>query len=111
MIIWGSGGDEINLGEVEKKYCETCERSRTFELQLEYRYWGIYWIFNFLTKKKYWILCEICSRGVEVEKDEVEPTLDKVSIPFMARYGFFVLALIVVIAVTVTAFNENQEFS
>lgn len=63
MIIWGSGGDVINLGTLETRRCEVCEKDRPFNLILQYRYWGLYWIFNFVTEKKYMLLCDVCQRG------------------------------------------------
>lgn len=59
MIIWGSGGDTVNLGTQETKYCNTCEKERPFNLILQYRYWGFYWFFNCVTQKKYLLLCDV----------------------------------------------------
>ena len=99
MIVWGSGGDVINLGTPETRRCDTCERDRPFNVMLQYRYWGLYWIFNFVTEKKYMLLCSICSRGWQLETGKVEQALSSIPIPFMHRYG--ILVLIGVIAVLV----------
>lgn len=101
MLIWGTGGDVKDLGNLTDKHCETCERERPFKLLVEYRTFGFYWIFNFLTHKKYWLLCEICHRGWELHKSEVESRLAAVPIPFMARYGMAVLVGAFVSAIAV----------
>ena len=38
MIIWGSGGKSIDLGQTETRRCSTCEKDRTFKVFLNYRY-------------------------------------------------------------------------
>jgi hypothetical protein len=94
MVIWGSGGDTVDLGVSEHKYCDVCERERPFKVFLQYRYAHIYWIFSWITKKHYSLLCDICSRGWILKAEEVEKTLPKIPIPFMRRWGWtFLVAL------------------
>lgn len=95
MIVWGSGGDIINFGTLKTQYCSICEQERPFHLILQYKYWGLYWIFNFVTEKRYFLLCEVCQRGWELDSNKVEKTLKSVPIPFMRQYGLFVLFSIV----------------
>ena len=101
MFVWGSGGDVIDLGTVETHDCKTCEKEREFRLMLEYRYWGIYWIFNTVTQKQYSIVCDVCHRGRSVSAKEVESYLDSVPIPVMHRFGCLVfiglIALLILI--------------
>ncbi len=101
MLIWGTGGDCKNLGIVSHRHCETCEKSRPFDLVLEYRYWGLYWIFNFIVKKNYFVLCDICQRGWELHETEVEKRILNPPLPFMQRYGLavFLGAFISLIAI------------
>ncbi len=88
MIVWGSGGDVIDCGSVATQHCEVCDKERQFNLVLQYRHWGVYWIFNFVTEKKYLMLCNICGRGWELEAYKVETEVLKESpIPFMKRFG------------------------
>ena len=86
MIIWGSGGDVINLGEVKQEECSICEKKRPFNLYLTYRYGHIYWL-GFLTKVEYHIACDICNRGVEVDEKDVAEFNGKSQVPFMRRWG------------------------
>jgi hypothetical protein len=96
MIVWGSGGDVINLGVLETRRCDTCEKDRPFNITLQYRYWALYWVFALVTEKKYILACDVCSRGWELESSKIEPHLTAVPIPFMRRYGLLVLGGIIV---------------
>jgi hypothetical protein len=107
MIVWRSGGDTINLGTLETGYCKVCERERPFNLILQYRYWGLYWIFNFIAEKKYMLLCDVCQRGWELESREVENELKSVPIPFMRRYGFLVFIAIIGIIILVSLGSQG----
>lgn len=95
VIVWGSRGDTMNLGPQETKDCLTCERPRPFDLILQYRYGGLYWVFNFVMEKKYLLLCQACGRGWELDARQVEQRITKVSIPFMRRYGLASLAAVI----------------
>jgi hypothetical protein len=95
MIVWGSGGDSLHLGVVENRQCETCEKERPFILLLNYRYFGFYWLLNWVTHKEYVLVCEVCSRGWALDTKTVESSLQKVPIPFRHRYsGLLGLGLI-----------------
>jgi hypothetical protein len=87
MIIWGSGGGGGDLGEVEQRQCLTCEKVRSFKLLLQYRYAHIYWL-RWVTSRKYFVACDVCQRGSEVEESAVKPHLTADPIPFMTRFGW-----------------------
>jgi hypothetical protein len=87
-IIWGSGGNSVDLGGEEHRHCETCERERPFRVILQYRYAHLYWVFAWITQKQYSLLCNICSRGWQLNAEDVEKTLTQNPIPFMRRWGW-----------------------
>lgn len=92
MIIWGSRGDVINLGQGGTQHCEVCERERPFHYLLQYRYFHLYWVFGMVTQKQYLLLCDICNRGWKLNSGEVEKRLGKaLPIPFMQRFGLLTL--------------------
>jgi len=102
MIIWGSGGRQVDLGLLEEAHCENCQTVRPFKLTLVYKYFHLYWVFKCVTQKKYWSACNVCNRGHELETGKVEQALEKSPIPLGHRYGlamFGVLVLIVVIGI------------
>ena len=91
MIVWGTRGDVVNLGHRATTACATCEKERPFDLVLQYRSAGFYWVFNFVTRKDYMLLCQACSRGWAVTQQSAERELKAVPIPFMRRYGLLSL--------------------
>lgn len=91
MLIWGTGGQTQDCGVVAHKTCAICEKERAFHVLLDYRYFGLYWIFNIITRKNYWLLCEVCNRGWSLHPSEVREKIAIQSIPFMHRFGLGVL--------------------
>ena len=87
MIIWGSGGGGADLGVAEHRDCATCEKERPFKVLLQYRYAHLYYL-RWVTKKAYYLACEVCQRGVALDTRAVEAKLEKHPIPFMTRYGW-----------------------
>lgn len=86
FAIFSSGTGTINCGTVESQDCDICKRKRRFYIILEYKYWSIYWIFNFLTNKQFSMHCTICGRNWELLGDE-EPTIKEYPIPMIDRAG------------------------
>lgn len=103
MIIWGSSGDTVDLGHIGTRYCETCGQDRPFSLVLQYRYWGLYWIFNFVTAKQYWVVCDACNRGWKIPAKTIPPNLSRIPIPFMRRYGLAVLGASIAVIVALVS--------
>lgn len=106
MIIWGSGSGSADLGISEHKHCETCEKVRAFKTTVQYRYSHLYY-FRWVTKKTYRLACEICSRGWELNKKDVERTLEKSPIPFLTRYGWTFLAGFIALVFIVGTFGDK----
>lgn len=91
MIIYSWGRDSVDLGLTSERYhCNECDEERPFRLYLQYRYWGLFWIFCFTTHRKYTKVCTYCQNGWELPAAEIEPSLESVPIPFMRRYGLAV---------------------
>ena len=91
MIVFGSGGETLNLGVIESKHCETCDKVQPFVVMVQYRYCGVYWIFNVVTERKYVIVCDACRRGVAITGKALAPCFRTARIPFMRRYGLATL--------------------
>lgn len=97
MIIWGSGGDNVDLGEVDTRHCETCGQDRPFHVMLHYEYWGLYYIFNLVSSKEYMLVCEVCQRGWQLDGKEIESMVESNPIPFMRRFGCLILVVLFVL--------------
>ncbi|MGO4701876.1 hypothetical protein [Dyella sp. 2RAB6] len=94
MIIWGSGGKQIDLGVAEHKDCAVCEKQRPYRLLLQYRYGHLYYLFKWVSKKSYVLACEVCHRGWQLEPKAIEAKLEKNPIPFGDRFGWVGLFVI-----------------
>ncbi|WP_431266388.1 hypothetical protein ACQ859_14670 [Roseateles chitinivorans] len=96
MLIWGSKGAVAELGVQAHHHCATCERERPFKLALQYKVHHIYYLFQWISSKKYLLVCDVCQRGSELKAKDVEAKLTSNPIPAMQRYGW--VGLLVVIA-------------
>jgi len=97
MLVWGSGSDTKDLGMVEKRHCDACEKERPFKLFLQYRFAHIWYLFSWVTKKEYLLLCDVCRRGVQLDKKKVESKLRENPIPLRRRYGWMLLVVLIAI--------------
>jgi hypothetical protein len=113
-IVWGTGGDKVYL-EVspQKKFCPCCEQERYYHTSLHYRYAHLYWLFQWITEKHYYHLCEVCQRGWELDLQEgeaLEKALPNNPIPFIARFGwaFLIVPVVLIFAVGIFSSSPNS---
>ena len=113
MIIWGSGGDVVQLGAVGTQQCATCEAQREFRNVLTYRYAHIWYLFSWVTEKAYYTACTICGRGTRHDSKAFEQQLGRTPIPFYRRFGGLLLlglvASFVVVAVLAGQASDKRE--
>ena len=95
MIVWGSDGRLLNLGRLDERECANCGRMQPFQLSFAYKFFHVYGIFRLVTKKRYWISCEICEQGWELKPEMVESAMREPPIPFWDRYGLVVSAVLI----------------
>ena len=107
MIIFGSGGDVVPLGQTETRYCPVCERERTFSLVLHYRFSHVYYLFGMVEKRQYFEVCDVCNRGEKLDRKEIERQLGRVPIPFMRRFGCLVAILLLVLFGVISALTSH----
>lgn len=74
-----SGGLFIFGRQTKKDYgptllliCPNCRNETYFKLVYIKTWLEYFWIKIFPYKKRYYLLCDICSRGVELQKNEIE---------------------------------------
>ena len=91
MIVYGSGGDLVVVRPEGEQMCPVCERVRPFSLLLRYEYQHCYFVFGLVSSREYYVVCDVCQRGERVRRKEIEPTLERIPIPFMRRYGCLLL--------------------
>jgi hypothetical protein len=100
-LNWGS--DTLYIGDVEKLDCPVCESVQGYQTVVGYSYFGVMWIFNFVTKKEFFRVCIRCQNAWQVDADSLGELAKNDSIPFMKKYGIFVfialMALIIFFAI------------
>jgi hypothetical protein len=96
LIVTVSGVKRIKLWVHETRRCERCEKDRPFNVIVQYGFWALYGVFGFVTRKEeYFLVCDMCDLGWEIERSKIEPDLKTTPIPFMMRYGLLALAVTV----------------
>ena len=91
MIIFGSGGDRIQLGDAGARLCPICRESTPHSFILTYQYFHLYYVMGTVTGRRYACMCHRCSNGVAIERRDLPATLSPSDpIPFMRRYGLIV---------------------
>jgi len=90
MIVWGSNGNQITLGNLGERDCEVCEKKRDFFLTLTYRYGHLFWIPMFSWDTNYMMHCGICNYGAELDNKEVEGNLRANPKPWLHRLGWLI---------------------
>ena len=73
---------------------------------LQYEYEHVYGIFGRVMKREYFELCDVCQRGAERDRREIEQEIGKPPIPFMRRFGCLIFAIMVVVAVVFALWAE-----
>ncbi|KAF1685687.1 hypothetical protein B1992_10825 [Pseudoxanthomonas broegbernensis] len=109
MIVWGSGGDVVQLGAAGTHDCGTCQAPREYRHLLNYRYAHIWYLFAWVTEKNYFTACAVCGRGRRHDSGSFERQLGRVPIPIHRRFGG--LALLGVAAIVAVAALAGTRFS
>lgn len=108
MLIWGSGGDVVQLGNAGEAHCQICEKDRPFKNILSYRYAHLWYLFSWVTEKTYATVCDVCGRGTRHDSKQFEEKLGKSPIPFYRRFGGLFLLGLIAVAVVFGIVASNQ---
>lgn len=95
MLVWGTGGNAKTIGNSEYKTCETCNQANEFQYLVQYRYFHIWYLFSFLTSRKYFEVCSHCGASHEVTKKQVLQKQTKIPIPFVRKNGWLICLVLV----------------
>ncbi len=110
MWLWGEGRDVIELGTGLRADCRHCARAQPFRNVLVYRYLHVWFLFCWVTHKRYVAVCEGCRRGREHDTRTFERTLARSPIPFYRRFGGLVLlAMLLLVLAAVVAADRRAE--
>lgn len=99
MFVFGSGGDQIRVGQTHTQPCATCGQTRPFQLMVSYRYFHLLFVFGFVAEKQAIDACIVCHRGKEIPFDDAVARLGRNPIPLRCRQGWLWFATPVAILV------------
>lgn len=100
MLVWGSSGKSRHAGDAPQQHCNVCGTPRPFFYQVNYTMRHVWYLFRWVTGRKYFQICASCQNGLPVQLEEInvgnltgEKTKDP--IPVFDRFGW-VLGLSIV---------------
>ena len=71
FVIWGSRTKKKVLGTTQERYaCANCRNASEYQVIRVMRWFTLFWIPIFPFSTKYYVMCPVCDRGVEMEKDK-----------------------------------------
>ncbi|XKM13983.1 hypothetical protein RCS94_02145 [Orbaceae bacterium ac157xtp] len=94
FIIWGTGGNYSVAGSESFQRCDDCNDTRDFLPVVFYRYFHIFYLFSFLTSRRYAYVCKECGDVQYISRSEFKQKFQKDNVPFIRKYGWL-LCLIV----------------
>lgn len=109
MIIWGSGGGLCIAGDAGVRDCPICQSAQRFDLSVSYRYAHIWYVFSWVTHRKYLAICSRCHNGMAITKQAFQASVTKDPIPVMRRRGWLMFPAIVALVLIAGALQERQQ--
>jgi len=95
FIVWQSGQDVVRAGDAGDHHCHNCDRECPHSVLVRYSYTDFYWFIGFVSGYEYFIACDRCDAGIQINAAEAKAITPHVPIPFMRRFGcLLVLAII-----------------
>jgi hypothetical protein len=87
VYTWGKKIVEVGSA---KEFCDRCQRERSHQVILLYGYFGVFYVFNLVNSKEYFIRCSTCRAESAADPAEVQREFPHHAIPAMDRYGCLV---------------------
>jgi hypothetical protein len=102
-MVYNWGKDFATLGTVGQIECPICGETRPEIAVVQYDYFGLMWLFNFAFNRKYLRVCDKCHQGKQVEPATLGPLAEKDNIPFLRKFGLFLLVGIIIVLGVLTS--------
>ena len=91
MIIFGTAGGSIQLGDAGVQLCPICREPTQHSLVLRYRYFHLYYFMGAVTSRQYLRVCHRCRNGAVIARKDLPSNIAQPDpIPFMRKYGLLV---------------------
>ena len=99
IISWGRRS--VKLSDGAHHHCQKCDEEKPFSIFLQYKVFGLFWIFLTSWSKLYTYCCNVCGKGWELqgeakaEAEDAVSRLGKSPIPFLHRFGLWMFLCVV----------------
>ena len=90
FIVWGRGGGRSVMGELAEDKCEACGEKVARTAFVDFTYWHIWYLFSFLTGRRYQTACNACGAVAPYDKTEAKLRFQRDNIPFLRKNGWAV---------------------
>ena len=74
-IIWGWGSKSKKIGDAGYMNCNNCNNFSWFTIRQLAKEFNLYFISVAKWNRKYYLVCEICNAGYEIDKDKINNIL------------------------------------
>lgn len=108
LFIWGNGGGNTSEGTIGTCKCEVCDKEVPFDATIHYRYFHFWYLFSFLTSRKYVYECSNCHNGYTVEASEFKKKFPKNHIPFIRKAGWLVCLILIASLVALASKSAGE---
>jgi hypothetical protein len=112
FFAWGSGTKSVEaVADFGVHKCPICKDSQPFKVTLNYGYAHLWYLFRWVTSRKYFAICKRCGNGHAIEPRQITGKAAGNPISFMDRRGWLVgLALIAgLIGLAAFAIQESDK--
>lgn len=107
FIVWGYKTKSIDLDGKRSGHCDRCDRLCAFRSRVYYQHNHLWYVFGFVSRKRYTQSCEVCGHERDIDPALVHAEFGKNSVPFWDRFAllsaFGGLAGIVIFLVALSA--------
>ncbi len=99
LFVYGSGKGKAVLGEGVVQPCPACKTEAVINPVVEYSYFHIWWLFSFVTGRKYALACSNCEASAPVDAALIREKYPHDNIPFIRKNGWLVVVIPVMLAI------------
>jgi len=111
FILAGPNWSNKRLGDYGPHHCPFCNGLEHFHYEVRYVYFHVLFLFSFILRRKYVLVCNYCMETVPAERSEALQERTSDPIPFIRRKGWVVclaaLGLVLVYCLSSSFFTRQ----
>lgn len=87
FLVWGYKTKSIDLDKKRSEHCDRCDCVRAFRSHVYYQYNHFWYVFGFVSGKRYTESCEVCGHERDIDPAVIHAAIGRNPIPYWDRYG------------------------